>query len=268
MDVEILDATDGQLRVMVRGVDPTFMNAMRRIVMSEIPVPSIELVYIIENTGVLYDEIIAHRMGYIPLKGGEALIFTKDCECQGKGCPRCEAILAMDVTASENNFKVLSGRLKAEGSVFAANTEIPIAELNAGQRLALEARARLGTAKQHAKWQPVSIAVVKYEPQVKIDQKTCDLCALCVDECPKKILEIKEKRLVVTSPLACSLCKVCESICQKGSIKVTYNDSNAVLTIESTGGMTNEELVSAATEVLLKKCSSLRDALKELPEAA
>jgi len=268
VDVEILDATDGQLRVMVRGVDPTFMNAMRRIVMSEIPVPSIELVYIIENTGVLYDEIIAHRMGYIPLKGGEALIFTKDCECQGKGCPRCEAILAMDVTASENNFKVLSGRLKAEGSVFAANTEIPIAELNAGQRLALEARARLGTAKQHAKWQPVSIAVVKYEPQVKIDQKTCDLCALCVDECPKKILEIKEKRLVVTSPLACSLCKVCESICQKGSIKVTYNDSNAVLTIESTGGMTNEELVSAATDVLLKKCSSLRDALKELPEAA
>jgi len=268
VDVEILDATDGQLRVMVNDVDPTFMNAMRRIIIAEVPIPSIEMVYIIENTGVLYDEIIAHRMGYIPLKGGEGLIFTKDCDCQGKGCPRCEAILAMDVTANEDNFKVLSGRLNAEGSVFPANTEIPIGELNTGQRMALEARARLGTAKQHAKWQPVSVAVVKYEPQIKIDQKTCDLCALCVDECPKKILAIKDKHLVVTSPLVCSLCKVCESICQKGSINVTYNDSNAVLMLESTGGMSNEELVSAASDVLLNKCSSLRDALKELPEAA
>lgn len=268
MDVDILSTNDGQLKLIVKAVDPTFMNALRRIIMAEVPVASIDMLYIMENTGVLYDEIIAHRMGYIPLKGGEGLIFTKDCDCKGQGCPRCEAILTMKVTATEDNFKVLSGRLKAEGSVFVANNDIPIAELNAGQKIELEARARLGTGKDHAKWQPVSVAVVSYEPLIKIDQKKCDLCALCIDECPKKILAIKEKRLVVTSTLSCSLCKVCESVCPKDAIKVSHNESNAVLMLESAGGPTNEELVFAASDVLSNKCSSLRQALKELPEAA
>lgn len=268
MDVEILGTNDGQLNLIVKSVDPTFMNALRRILMAEVPVPSIDMLYIMENTGVLYDEMIAHRMGYIPLKGGEGLIFTKDCDCKGQGCPRCEAILTMKVTATEDNFKVLSGRLKAEGSVFVANTDIPIAELNVGQKIELEARARLGTGKDHAKWQPVSVAVVRYEPYVKIDQKKCDLCKLCVDECPKEILIIKDKKLIVTSALSCSLCKVCESVCPRDAISISHNESNAVLMLESAGGPTNEELLSSASDVLSNKCSSLRQALKELPEAA
>ncbi|MDD1776339.1 MAG: DNA-directed RNA polymerase subunit D [Candidatus Methanomethylicus sp.] len=267
MDVEILGTTEGQLRVIIRNVEPAFVNAIRRIVMAEIPIPAIEKVYIAENTGVLYDEIIAHRLGLVPLKGGEALIHPSECDCDGKGCSKCESILTLEVEATEDHFLVYSGRLKAEGSVFPCNNEIPIVELNQGQRLTLEAHARLGTAKEHAKWQPVSVATVKYEPIVKIDMKSCDLCGLCVEECPKKILAANGKNLIVTSLWDCTLCKVCESICPKGAVNISYNANNSMLMLESTGSMPNEELVLAACDIVSNKCSMLRNALKELPEA-
>jgi DNA-directed RNA polymerase subunit D len=267
MDVEVLGTVEGQLKVIVYGIEPAFMNALRRIVMSEIPIPAIEKVYIAENTGVLYDEIITHRLGLVPLKGGETLVLPSACDCAGKGCSMCESILTLEVEATEDHFLVYSGRLKAEGSVFPSNNEIPLDELNKGQRLTFEAHARLGTAKEHAKWQPVSVSVVKYEPVVKIDMKICDLCKLCVEECPKKILNVNGKSLVVTSIWDCTLCKVCESICPKSAVKVSYNVSNAMLMLESMGSFSNEDLVLAACDIISKKCSALRNALKDLPEA-
>jgi DNA-directed RNA polymerase subunit D len=267
MDVEILGKTEGQLKVMVRGIEPTLMNAIRRIVMAEIPIPAIEKVYIAENTGVVYDEMLAHRLGLVPLKGGESLILPSECDCNGKGCPKCESILTLEVEATEDHFVVMSGRLKAEGSVFPANNEIPLVELNQSQRLALEVHAKLGTGKNHTKWQPVSVSVVKYEPVIKIDMKKCDLCKLCIEECPKKVLAIKGQDLIVTSAINCSLCKVCESICPKGAVKVSYNNSNTMLMLESMGTFTNEELVMLACDAVSNKCVALRKALSELPEA-
>jgi len=55
MDVEVLGTTNDQLRLIVREIEPTFMSAIRRIIMAEVPIPAIDKVYIAENTGVLYD---------------------------------------------------------------------------------------------------------------------------------------------------------------------------------------------------------------------
>jgi len=267
MQVEILGTEDGQLRVMARGTEPTLMNAIRRTIMSEVAVPAIDKVYVAENTGVLYDEIIAHRLGLVPLKGGENLKLPEECECGGKGCPSCEAVLSLDVEATSDKHLVLSGKLKAEGTVFPANSQIPIVELNTGQRLALEAHARLGRGKDHAKWHPASVAVVKYEPVVEIDMEKCDLCALCVEECPKRILEVRNKALVVNEITKCSLCKVCESICPRGAVKVSYNTSNSMLTVETAGSLSNDELITAACDIIIKKANELKKLIGELAEA-
>ncbi|MEM4720796.1 MAG: DNA-directed RNA polymerase subunit D [Candidatus Methanomethylicaceae archaeon] len=262
MDVEVLGSTNDQLSVIFRGAQPTFVNAIRRIIMAEIPIPAIEKVYVAENTSVLYDEILAHRLGMIPMRGGEALIPPDQCNCGGKGCGFCESVLTLEVEAKEDNVVVYSGRLKAEGSVFPANNDIPIVKLNSGQKIALVAHARLGRGKEHAKWQPVSACVIKYEPVVSI-QADCDLCGICVERCPRKILEINEneKKLAVRSIWDCSLCKVCEEVCPKSAIKVSYNDKTSRLTIETTGSKSNEELLISAFDFLIKKCESLKNSI-------
>ncbi len=266
MDVEILGTNGGQLRVMVKDVDPSFMNALRRITMSEIPTPAIEKVYIAENTSVLYDEVIAHRLGLIPLKGGDSLVPADKCQCEGKGCALCESILSLEVEATGEKQVAYSGRLKPEGSVFPANNEIQIAELDAGQRLTLEAHARLGTGKEHAKWQPVSVCVVRYEPVVTIDMEKCNLCGDCIKQCPKKVLVEDSKKIVFTSKMDCNLCRACEEVCPESAVKVSHNERNAELIVETTGTETNEKLVQKACEILLKKCDDLRNAIKLLPE--
>jgi DNA-directed RNA polymerase subunit D len=266
MDVEILTNSEAQFKCIARDIEPTFMNALRRIIMAEVPIPAIEKVYIVENTGVLYDDILAHRLGLVPLKGGEALTMVEKCSCGGKGCSQCESVLTLEIEAKEDNSMVYSGRLKSEGPVFPANNNVPIAELNAGQKLTLQAHARLGIGKDHAKWQPVSAAALKFEPKIEIDESKCNQCANCVKECPRKVLSIKDKKIIVTSLWDCTLCKVCEEICPESAINISYNDRNSMLIIETTGSISNDALVLTGCDVLLQKIENLKNWMKELPE--
>jgi len=49
------------------GVDVSFANALRRIMISEVPTMAIEHVYIWNNTSVMHDEVLSHRLGLIPI---------------------------------------------------------------------------------------------------------------------------------------------------------------------------------------------------------
>lgn len=50
------------------GVDASIANAFRRILIAEVPTMAIETVYIFQNTSVIQDEVLAHRLGLIPIK--------------------------------------------------------------------------------------------------------------------------------------------------------------------------------------------------------
>lgn len=52
------------------GVDASIANAFRRILLAEVPTLAIEEVFIFDNTSVIQDEVLAHRLGLIPLTGG------------------------------------------------------------------------------------------------------------------------------------------------------------------------------------------------------
>jgi DNA-directed RNA polymerase I and III subunit RPAC1 len=49
------------------GVDPSLINAFRRILISEVPTMAIEKVHIFNNTSIIQDEVFAHRLGLVPL---------------------------------------------------------------------------------------------------------------------------------------------------------------------------------------------------------
>lgn len=49
------------------GVDAPIANALRRTLISEVPTMAISTVYVANNTSILPDEVLAHRLGLIPI---------------------------------------------------------------------------------------------------------------------------------------------------------------------------------------------------------
>lgn len=49
------------------NVDTSIANALRRVIIAEVPTMAIETVFVVNNTSVIPDEVLAHRMGLLPI---------------------------------------------------------------------------------------------------------------------------------------------------------------------------------------------------------
>jgi DNA-directed RNA polymerases I and III subunit RPAC1 len=49
------------------GVDTSIANALRRILLAEVPTMAIETIYIQDNTSIVQDEVLSHRLGLVPI---------------------------------------------------------------------------------------------------------------------------------------------------------------------------------------------------------
>lgn len=96
--LEILEIRDDFIKFILSGTDISIANSLRRVLISEVPTVAIDMVEIEENSSVLLDEIIAHRLGLIPLisKDVEQMRYQRDCDCLD-GCPQCQVELTLDV---------------------------------------------------------------------------------------------------------------------------------------------------------------------------
>lgn len=121
-------------------------NAIRRHI-NEIPILAIDSLEISKNDSALYDEIIAHRAGLIPLKN-EKLILPEDCECNGKGCGKCSIKFKLKAVGP---CMVYATDLVPKGSV---EYKMPFALLDKEQELEFVAVAKMGRGIDHAKFSP------------------------------------------------------------------------------------------------------------------
>lgn len=146
----MLEKDDKNMRLLIRGADVPFMNALRRIVIAEVPSMAVDEVVILENSSILQDETIAHRIGLIPLKTDlDSYNLPEECPCKSEfGCNLCRVTFTLDAEAKEGTRTVYSGELVSENpNVTPVSGNIPIIKLAKGQKLRLEAYARLGKGK-------------------------------------------------------------------------------------------------------------------------
>jgi DNA-directed RNA polymerase subunit D len=162
--IKILERDNNHIVIEFNDIPRQYVNALRRLSINQVPTFAIDDVVILENSSVMHDEAIAHRLGLIPLRTDlERFVMPDVCDCKSTlGCSKCRVLLVLDTESQDKTKVITSADLVSEDEVVKpVNNEIPIVSLAPGQKLKFEAYARLGTGKNHAKWQPTSVAVVK-----------------------------------------------------------------------------------------------------------
>jgi len=148
--IQVLTNDGKKISVKIKGVSLHYANALRRICLNGIPVFAIDTVDIIENSSVLPDEGIAHTLGLIPLK----------TELKGSD-ESSRVMLVLDSEATENTKVITSAELESKDQVVKPiSNQIPIIHLAPGQRIKLEAYARLGRGTEHSKWNSANVSVL------------------------------------------------------------------------------------------------------------
>ncbi|KAK4122958.1 insert subdomain of RNA polymerase alpha subunit [Parathielavia appendiculata] len=179
--VKISQADSVRVKYELSNADIAFANSLRRVMLAEIPTIAIDLVEIEENSSVLADEFIAHRLGLIPLnaEGVESLLYGRDCDCDGF-CEHCSVRLTLHAKCTgDENMHVFARDLVPTGERVNQVLGTPvlsdaeglgplILKLRPGQEIKLECIARKGIAKEHAKWAPSAAIGFEYDPHNKL----------------------------------------------------------------------------------------------------
>ena len=161
--LEIISKDNQKIAVKLKGIPLQYSNALRRVCLNGIPIFAIDTVDIIENTSVLPDEGLAHRLGLIPIKTDLSRFNEPSkCDCQSEtGCSNCKVMLVLDSGDTDVTRSILSNELSSEDdSIKPISDKISIIQLAPGQRVKVECYARLGRGTDHAKWNSANISTL------------------------------------------------------------------------------------------------------------
>ncbi len=259
MKIHVLNKNDTELKFLLEDSNPQFANTLRRIMMSEIPILAIDSVDVSINGSVLYNEVISHRLGLIPLVFDPKKFHFKDEHDDGKTCSMCEVVLVIN---KKGPAMVYSKDMKSsDPDVKPLFDEIPIVELFDDQKLKLEASASLGIAQNHARYQS-SIANYRYFPSVKLKGKL-ENQEEAVKACPKNALKIDGDKASLT--LDCDLCKECIKVAKpKNLLEIEGDNTKFIFNVESLSSLKPEQIVFSAVDILKEKVKDFGKEVRKL----
>jgi len=110
-EIQIKSLDNQSIDVQLTNCDLSFANSLRRIMIAEVPTLAFDFVDIEENSSVLDDEFIAHRLGLIPLISGDVNHFkySRDCECED-GCIFCMVEFQLEIVNNGTEKLVVTQR--------------------------------------------------------------------------------------------------------------------------------------------------------------
>jgi len=261
MEVRVLENNkdDGKLSVIIKDTNVAFANTLRRIMMDEVPTMAIEDVEFRKNNSILYDEIIAHRLGLIPLKTDlKSYNLPEKCRCDGKGCARCQLKLTLKAGTTGT---VCATELKSKDpAVKPVYPKMPIMKLLKGQSVEIEATAVLGKGRMHSKWSPC-IAYYKYKPIVEIGNVKNP--EAIVEATHGNVFEIKSGKLEVIKDnlFKYDFAGVVEDV-SNGEVKIKH-DNDFIFYIESWGQLKCKEILNQAIDIFNETFDEFNDKIKK-----
>lgn len=288
--IEISFSSDEEVLFDLHGTDAPIANAVRRILLSEVPTIAIENVFVHTNTSIMHDEQLAHRLGLVPLK-----IDSRPFEVWEKGLPVTPANtvkLRMQTKCTYNpsapqdgeappnvlykGSNVLSGAIEhvpfggqeqdaliGDEPPRPVHDDILLCKLRPGQEIHVEMDATKNIGKEHAKWSPVATAGYRMLPEVtlKVPVTGSEAQGL-VELCPAKVFDIEDDAVVVARPRDCTMCRECiREPKWEEKVELTRKRDHFIFSVESTGAMPAPTLVTEALSVITDKCDTVLAAL-------
>ncbi|MDD3084071.1 MAG: DNA-directed RNA polymerase subunit D [Candidatus ainarchaeum sp.] len=249
MDIKKIYEEGNVTKYLVKGTNVAFMNSIRRTVLSNIPCLAIDEVTFYENDSPIFDEMLANRLGLLPIKTdlknykeGESVKLVLEKEGPG-------IVTSKDIKCTDPKIEIL-------------DQKIYLTKLGENKRIKLEMNAIMKTGAEHAKHQP---AIISYNEVPSIDNnKTHKNVTELMKEIPKGTVELKAGKLFLTDPYNIKIHDQPTNILEKYGVEVIYNDNEFVLTIETTGQLTKEEIIKSALEVLNNKLEELTKEIKKV----
>ena len=275
MDIKILEMEERKCRFILTNASPAKANALRRTLLTDIPKMAIDTVDFhlgpidvdgreFESITPLFDEIIAHRLGMVPVPtrpDGFEFNFKDECTCGGVGCPNCTFMYSLN---KHGPCTVLSGDMMPVGSdsFKVCDPNIPIVELADRQSVLIYAHVVKGTARKHVKWQVANGVGYKYMPSIEIGNVMDP--EEVAKKCPKKVFEVVDGKLKVVEEnlYDCILCETCSET--DSEVKFTSKDDEFVFTFETDGSLTAQQVLDEAVRILSDSAKDLGEKIVAL----
>ena len=214
--------------------------------MNTVPVLGVETVQVYENSSVVPDEMLAHRLGLLAVKTKGALGKSEgvkfSLQKQGPGI-----VTSGDIECVTANAEI-------------AHKNIPILELGKNQSIRLEIEAEMGTGKTHVKWQP---GIVSYKQLPKISFQNVKDPDAIAKVCPMNVLEVKAKKVFLADAVNCTVCGECRDRFPNETT-IEMDDKSFVLLVESNGGVPAGEILEKALLAIKNKNEEFGEAVKAL----
>ena len=241
MNLTVVSQTNEKMSFTLKDVSAAYANTLRRLMLNEVPTMAIEDVTIQKNDSVLYDEIIAHRLGLVVLKTD--LNSYKLAKGERTASPEYELKLTLDVTGPKTVYA--SDLVSKDPAVTPVFPNTIIAKLGEEQQLQIEATAVLGIGREHMKWSP-GLVWYYHEPTIKVNNKSKDL-EQDKKKFPAQIFndkgQIEAKN--INTP---SLIDACLGV-NPDIVDITFDTSTFTFVVESFGALGAKEIVERALEV-------------------
>ncbi|KAK6588552.1 DNA-directed RNA polymerase I [Cryptosporidium xiaoi] len=284
IDIKINELKEDYINFDISGIDASVANAIRRILLVEVPTVAIETVQIYQNTGVIQDEVLAHRLGLIPmhidpdtidyrnedeeLNERNSLCFKLNVKCTKDDVNDSKGITSKQVFSKDIIWVPLSDSQKqkyANNPPKVVNEDILITKLRPGQSIEAVLYCEKNIGRVHAKWSPVCTASYRLLPFFQFPQGpiTDNDAIEFKNICPMNVFDIEGStgNIYAKYPRNCTTCRACiEKYPDK--VKLLKDKFYFIFSIETTGCIPPIKLVKTSIDILRKKGNKVRNSIQ------
>lgn len=257
MEIQQIKKGDETVVFRIKGATTAFANMLRREIIENVPVMAIEEVEFRENSSAIYDEMLAHRMGLIPLTTDlKSYTLPSKCKCNGEGCARCQLKLTLKV---KGPCTVYASDIKSKDSaVKPVYPKMVIALLLKGQEIEAEMTAVLGQGKDHMKFSP---GLPYYHSDFEFKQsKKLDNADEIAKKCPAGVFKAEGGKLIPLDETKSHLYETCLEF--TNDVSVEEKPDEIIFTMESWGQLSPKEILVKACETFTEQIDEFEKAFK------
>ncbi len=229
-------------KFLLKDVRCDFIASLRRAIINHVPTFAVHKIVVLKNESVMSDEMLAQRIGLIPIYSSE--IDDKEHKLYIK----------------KTGGTVYSRDIQEDGLLEVPLKNIPVVVLGDNKTLELELNVKSGTGSQHIKYSPASV-FFNNVPSVKQHEEDID----SEFACPKHLFEKRANKVFLKDATFCDVCRYCEEK-TKGQVELEFKDDEFIFTVEPFGNLDISNIFESVVDYLNKTLEELKTEIKLIAE--